>query len=202
MRKHKIDFKKYAKMHDIVELTGKDGTVVKVMTHIPYEDKVNLSRETIEQALMIHDDSICYSGYNTEAVKMKKVLEYYTDINVENATEEEVADFLINNHLWDQLAEIIEDDWDHTMDVYIRMLDGVIDSYKDDRGLTKAIRKSFGFLFNGEDIAESLAKAEAAKETVYKAIGALNDKEKEEQERVNNGRLMIGNNIISLAKKE
>ena len=42
MRKHKINFKKYADMHEVIELTGKDGTVIKVRTHIPYKDKVKL----------------------------------------------------------------------------------------------------------------------------------------------------------------
>lgn len=202
MRKHKIDFKKYADMHEVMELTGKDGAVVKVRTHIPYEEKEKLAQEVLERALMIHDDSICYAGYMAEAVKMRKAMEYYSDVNVENATDEEVADFLINNELWDKFENAIDDDWMCVMDIYFPMMDGVIESYQDDKGLTKAIRTSFGFLFNGEDITESLAKAEVAKDTVYKALDALNEKEKAEQEKVNNGRLMVGNNIISLAKRE
>ena len=202
MRKHKINFKKYADMHEVVEIAGKDGTVIKVRTHIPYEEKISLVREVLEQALMIHDDSICYAGHMAEAVKMKKALEYYSDITVGNATDEEVADFLINNELWDKLEEAIHDDWMSVMDIFFPMKDGVIATYLDDKGLTKAIRTSFGFLFNGEDITESLAKAEAAKDTIYKALGALNDKEKEEKEKVNNGTLKIGNNIINFAKRE
>ena len=202
MRKHKIDFKKYADMHDEVEVTGKDGTKVKVRTHIPYEDKLKIAQEIIEQGLMIHDDSICYEGHLMQAIKMKKVLEYYTDVKTDDVEPEVVADFLINNEIWDEIDNVIYKDWFSVQDIFFPMMSGVIDTYQDDRGLTKAIRTSFGFLFNGEDITESLAKAEATKDTLYKAIGALNEKEKEEQEKINNGKLMIGNNILNFSKRE
>lgn len=202
MRKHKVDFKKYAEMHDEVEIVGKDGTKVKVRTHIPYAEKLTLAQEIIERGLMIHEESICYEGYMMEAIKMEKILEYYTDVNTEGADPSMIADFLINNEIIVKLYEAIDDDWDSVGEIFFPMMHGVMETYRDDKGLTKAIRTSFGFLFNGEDITESLAKAEAAKDLVYKAIGALNEKEKEEQEKMNNGRLMVGDNIISFAKKE
>ena len=202
MEKHKIDFKKYADMHDEVEVTGLDGTKVIVRSHISYEDKLKLVQELCEEGLMIHDDSCCYEGYLIYALKLKKILEYYTDVKVDDIDAESVADFMINNKLEECIRSAIQEDWDVVEDIYFSMSRGVMDTYHDDRGLTKAIRTSFGFLFNGEDISESLAKAEATKDTLYKALGALNDKEKQEQEKLNNGKLMVGNNIISFAKRE
>ena len=202
MRKHKVEFKKYADMHDEVEVIGKDGTKVMVRTHIPYADKLKLSQEMLEQGLMIHDDSVCYEGYLMEAIRMKKILEYYTDVKVDDVAPEVIADFLINNELIGGIEDAVHNDWYAVEDILFPMMRGVIETYKDDKGLTKAIRTSFGFLFNGEDITESLAKAEATKDTIYKAIGALNEKEKQEKEKVNNGKLTIGNNIINFAKRE
>lgn len=202
MKKHKINFKKYADMSEVVEVTGKDGTVVKVMTHIPYEKKLAMVQEILEEGLMIHDDSICYEGYVIHAVRMKKILEYYTDVNVEGADATEVADFLINNHLMNEIDNAIQDDWCHVLDIFYSMMNGILETYEDDKGLTKAIRTSFSFLFNGEDITESIAKAEAAKDTIYKAIGALNEKEKEEQEKMHDGLLTVGNNILNFSKRE
>ena len=98
--------------------------------------------------------------------------------------------------------EAIRDDWNAVEDIFFNMSRGVMDNYADDRGLTKAIRTSFGFLFNGEDITESLAKAEATKDTLYKALGALHAKEQEEQEKLKGGKLMVGNNIINFAKRK
>lgn len=202
MRKHKIEFKKYADMHEEIEVVGKDGTKVMVRTHIPYGDKLKLAQEILEEGLMIHDDSICYEGHLMEAIRMKKILEYYTDVKVDDIEPQNVADFMVNNELLDGIGEAIYKDWCAVQDILYPMKYGVIDTYADDKGLTKAIRTSFGFLFNGEDITESLAKAEATKDTIYKAIGALNEKEKEENKKVNNGKLMIGNNIINFARRE
>ena len=179
MRKHKIEFKKYADMHEEVEVTGKDGTVVKVRTHIPYEEKLKLAQELIEQVLMVHDDSVCYVGHLADAVEMKMILEYYTDVKTQDVAPEVIADFMINNDLWYQIGKVIHDDW-------VKI---------------EAIRTSFGFMFNGEDITESLAKAEATKDTLYKALNALNEKEKAEQEKINGGKLMVGSNIINFSKR-
>ena len=202
MKKHKIEFKKYADAHEEIEIIGDDGTKLTVRTHIPYADKMKIAQEICEEGLMIHDDSYCYEGYLVYAIKLKKMAEYYTDAKVDGIDATSVADFLINNGLEKKLRDAIQEDWGCIEDIFFNMSRGVIDSYHDDRGLTKAIRTSFGFLFNGEDITESLAKAEATKDMVYRAIGALNEKEKEEQEKINDGRLMVGNNIINLAKRK
>ena len=202
MKKHKIEFKKYADMHDEVKVVGKDGTEVMVRTHIPYEEKVKLVREMLEEGMMIHDDSLIYEGYLMQAIQMKKILEYYTDVKVDNIAPEVIADFMVNNEIIGDIEDAIYKDWCAVQDIFFPMKNSVADTYQDDRSLTKALRTSFGFLFNGEDITESLAKAEATKETIYKAIGALREKEQEEKEKINNGKLMIGDNIINFAKRE
>lgn len=202
MKKHKIEFKKYADMHDEVKVVGKDGTEVIVRTHIPYEEKVKLVREMLEEGMMIHDDSLIYEGYLMQAIQMKKILEYYTDVKVDNIAPEVIADFMVNNEIIGDIEDAIYKDWCAVQDILFPMKNSVADTYQDDRSLTKALRTSFGFLFNGEDITESLAKAEATKDTMYKALGALREKEQEEKEKINNGKLMIGDNIINFAKRE
>ena len=202
MKKHKIEFKKYADMHDEVKVVGKDGTEVMVRTHIPYEEKVKLVREMLEEGMMIHDDSLIYEGYLMQAIQMKKILEYYTDVKVDNIAPEVIADFMVNNEIIGDIEDAIYKDWCAVQDIFFPMKNSVADTYQDDRSLTKALRTSFGFLFNGEDITESLAKAEATKDTMYKALGALREKEQEEKEKINNGKLMIGDNIINFAKRE
>ena len=202
MKKHKIEFKKYADMHDEVKVVGKDGTEVMVRTHIPYEEKVKLVREMLEEGMMIHDDSLIYEGYLMQAIQMKKILEYYTDVKVDNIAPEVIADFMVNNEIIGDIEDAIYKDWCAVQDIFFPMMNSVADTYQDDRSLTKALRTSFGFLFNGEDITESLAKAEATKDTMYKALGALREKEQEEKEKINNGKLMIGDNIINFAKRE
>ena len=92
---------------------------------------------------------------------------------------------------------MISHDYNAVIDIYHRLFDGVDESFKDDRSIQKAIRRSFGFLFNGEDVTESLAKAEAMKDVMYNA----REKEKEESEKITDGKLNVGGNILNFARK-
>ena len=198
MKKKKINFKKYADMHEETELVGKDGTSITVRNHISYADKVQMAKEVIENCVMIHDDSCCYESHMIYAEKIKAMMKYYTDVPVDDVSAEEVADFVINNDLIDAIQEYIHDDYYQAEDVYVTMMNMVMDTYADDMSLKKAIKTSFGFLFNGEDITESLAKAEMTKDTMFKALDAINKKEQE----VNGGELTVGGKILNFAKKE
>ena len=202
MRKKKIDFKKYTDMHESAELTGKDGTKIQVRNHISYADKQEMAREIVENYVMTHDDSISYESYELPAARIMMIMKYYTDVPVDGADAGMVADFAINNELIGPIREYIHDDYYEFEDIYVTLIRSVMDNYDDDRSLKKAIKTSFGFLFNGEDITESLAKAEITKDTMFRALDALNQKEKEESEKMNNGKLNVGGNIISFARKE
>jgi len=180
------------------ELIGKDGTKISVRNHIAYEDKIALCREIIENCIMIHDDSCCYENVNIHAERIKAIMKYYTNVTVDEAEAMEVCDFVINNDLIGQIRDYIHEDYYELEDVYVTMLNMVIDTYTDDMSLKKAIKTSFGFLFNGEDITESLAKAEMTKDTMFKALEAINKKEQE----VNGGELTVGGKILNFAKRE
>ena len=198
MKTKKINFKKYADMHDEEKLVGNDGTEIVVRNHISYADKVHMAEEVIEDCVMIHDDSCCYENHMIYAEKIKAMVKYYTNVQVEDATAEEVCDFVINNGLLGAIRDYIHEDYYEAEDVYITMLNMVMDTFTDDMSLKKAIKTSFGFLFNGEDITESLAKAEMTKDTMFKALDAIRQKEQE----IDDGRLKVGNNILNFARKE
>jgi len=202
MKKKKIDFKKYADMHEETELVGNDGTKITVRNHISYADKVQMAKDVIENCVMIHDDSCCYESYEIYAEKIKAMMNYYTNVNVDDADAEAVADFVINNGLLGQISECIKEDYYEAEDVYIAIINMVVDTYTDDMSLKKAIKTSFGFLFNGEDITESMAKAEMTKDTMFKALEAINQKKQEEKQKIDNGTMKVGNNILSFARKE
>ena len=202
MRKKKIDFKKYADMHEETTLTGKDGTEITVRNHISYEDKVNMCREILENCIMIHDDSCCYESVSINAERIKAVMKYYTNVPVDDAEASAVCDFVINNELIGQIRDYIYQDYMEAEDVYITMLNMVMDTSTDDMSLKKAIKTSFGFLFNGEDVTESLAKAEITKNTMFKALDAINKREQEEASRIDGGRLNVGGNILNFARRE
>ena len=202
MEKKKFDLKKYADMCEEVTVQGKDGTEVVVRDHIPYEEKLAFAQEMAEMTIMIHDDSCAYDSFEWETIEKYLVAKYYTNIETEEVNPRDVADFLCNNEIGEKIFGAIYNDYQDTYEMAVRMRRSVITTFDDDRSIAKAIRTSFGFLFNGEDVTESLAKAEIMKDTIYNAISALREKEKEDSENVKNGKLNIGGNVINFAKKK
>jgi len=202
MEKRKIDLAKYADMHNEVELVGADETKISVRTHIPYSEKEAMARDMVEQIAMIHDDSCVYVGSNSDKYELYVIAKYYTDIDTEDVEPDDIANFLINDGFADQLNSTIEADYKYVRELYWYLYDGFKASYDDDRSLTKAIRRSFSFMFNGEDITETLAQAEITKDRVFNAFNALRKEEEIKENTIDDGRLMVGGNVINFAKKE
>lgn len=198
MDKKKIDFAKYNEMCEEKKVVGKDRTEITVRTHIPYRDKFKMARELVEQNVIIHNDSCAYDNYLDQAVWMLKILEYYTDVDTDGVDEEHAADFMINNEVYQKIHDIIENDLCAVEDIYFTMRDGVMTTFEDDKSLKTALKTSFGFLFNGEDVTESLAKAETVSGTLFDALAAL----RKEDEKRNPGKIDVGGNILNFAKKE
>jgi len=201
MEKRKIDMAKYADMHVLKNCVGEDTTTVVVRDRIPYAEKDAMARELVEMTTVIHDDSCVYISAEFDKIWLALIAKYYTDIDTSEADPTEIADFLINDKLIDDIVEFIEADLEYVMDIYCDLYDAFETTYIDDKCLTKALRTSFAFLFNGEDITESIAKAEAAKDTIFEAVSALRKVEKEREENIDNGTLKIGGNVINFAKK-
>lgn len=202
MKKKAIDFKKYADMHENKEIVGTDGTKVIVRDHISYANKVAMAVALVEENVMIHDDSVCYESFAMPAERIKGIMKYYTDVPVDDADAQEVADFAINNGLIGQIRDYIHDDYYEFEDVFVTLIRSVMDNYEDDQSLAKAIKTSFGFLFTGEDVTETLAKAEAAKDTVFDALGALREKEAQDESKMKDGKLKVEGKLLNFAKKE
>lgn len=201
MKKKAIDFKKYADMHEDKEIVGMDGTKVIVRDHISYANKVAMAVALVEENVMIHDDSVCYESFAMPAERIKGIMKYYTDVPVDDADAQEVADFAINNGLIGQIRDYIHDDYYEFEDVFVTLIRSVMDNYEDDQSLAKAIKTSFGFLFTGEDVTETLAKAEAAKDTVFDALGALREKEAQDESKMKDGKLKVEGKLLNFAKK-
>lgn len=198
MDKKKIDFAKYNEMCEEKKVVGKDKTEITVRTHIPYRDKFKMARELVEQNVIIHNDSCAYDNYLDQALWMLKILEYYTDVDTDGVDEEHASDFMINNEVSQKIHDIIDNDLCEVEDIYFTMRDGVMTTFEDDKSLKTALKTSFGFLFNGEDVTESLAKAETVSGTLFDALAAL----RKEDEKRNPGKIDVGGNILNFAKKE
>jgi len=202
MEKRKFEFEKYADMHEEKEVTGKDGTKVTVRDHISYADKEAMANEMAEQLIMIHDDSCVYDSSEFDKIEKFMIAKYYTDIDTEGVEPKDIADFFINNEMMGDIREIMWRDYVEVEDIFWKLNESVTKTYEDDRCLTKALRTSFGFLFTGEDVTSSLIDAEDIKDKLFDAIGALRKVESEKEETIDNGKVMVGGNLINFAKKK
>lgn len=202
MEKHKIDLSKYADMHEEKTITGKDNTEVVVRDHIPYEQKEVMATEMAERVLMEHDDSCMYTSNAYDKVEKYLLLKYYTNVDVEEEDIDNVVDFMVNNEIIGDIIAFVWNDFDIVLDIFERIESSLKKTYEDDHSLTKAIRTSFGFLFTGEDITESMAKAEATSGVLMDALNALRDADKKKEETIDKGKLTVGGNIINFAKKK
>ena len=202
MEKRKINMENCADMHDKKLIKGKDGTEITVRDHIPYSAKEAMAVEIINNSVTVHEDACVYYGSNHTKIELYMIAKYYTDIETDGLEYNDVADYLINNGLSNEIKQYIAQDYEYVQEIYVSLFDSLETIYCYDSSITRALRTSFGFLFNGEDITESLAKAEVMKDTVYDAISAFRSMEKEKSEKIDNGTVKIGGNIINFAKKQ
>lgn len=201
MEKKKFNLENYQDTCVEKKIVGTDGTEIIVRNHISYADKENMVQELARICMIIHDEYCVYVSYEIDKVQMALIAKYYTNIDTENIDINDIADFLINNDMYKSLYNIIEDDYNYVLQMFWCLIDSIDISCKEDGSITKALRTSFGFLFNGEDITESLAKAEATKNTIYDAVSAWKRVEKDKEDNIDNGRLKVGGNLINFAKK-
>lgn len=201
MEKIKFELDKYADMHSETDVVGKDGTKITVRNHIPFSEKEAMAKEMAMVLIIVHDDSCLYDSSEYEKIEKYMIAKYYTNIDITDVEARDVADFFINNDMMDSINEIIKEDFDVVCDILWRIDDSITKTYEDDHSIAKAIRTNFGFLFTGEDITESIERAEGIRDTLFEAIGALRDVEREREEKLNNGKVVIGGNLINFAKK-
>ena len=202
MDKKKFDMKNYADVHTEKTVKGNDGTEIIVRDHISFADKNVMANEMLGYVLGIHDDAFVYESGEYEKYKLYTIAKYYTDIDTDDVDPEIVADYLVNNGMDTGINEIVSRDYEYVNSIYLNLYAALCGIYENDSSITKALRTSFGFLFNGEDITESIAKAEAVKDTLYEAVSTWKQVEKEKEEKINNGMLSVGGNVINFAKKK
>lgn len=136
MEKKKIDMSKTHDVYEVKELNAGDE-VITVRTHIPYEQKLAMANEWVELTVVPNED--LGIGYVVGVELVEKFLEakYYTDIDTEDISMEDVYDYLVNMDIVHHLDQIIYNDYVHVACMYEELRGAVIKAYEAEHSLAQ-----------------------------------------------------------------
>lgn len=183
-----------------------DGIFVEVKTWIPYSEMEAMAIEMAERILLFDEETgFACIGHSENMVKIYLTAKYFTDLDVEDCSLEEVYDVMTRTGLFNKIEEKVMGNLWRVEDICRAMCKNMIDKYEKENSIGVKLQKTFGFLFSGEDVAESLAKSEVINEQMIDMLGVFLANKKE-QEILNSGKqdkskMRVGGALVSLAKK-
>lgn len=195
-------------MESAVELTGKNGDKIMVYRHIPYTEKEMLAFELAAGTFVCDDENkLSYTSYKRKLIEAYLIAKYYTNIDVEDAADEDdyikVFDYLVHNELYEGIMNAIAYDYNIFSEaIMYDLLGATMQVFEKQNSFTAKLEKVFGFMFTGEDLTEQIAAAEDIN-------GKLVDMFKAVQERdaknalLKNGKAKVnsGGAVLNMAKK-
>ena len=177
-----------------------------VKTWLPYSEMEAMAIEMAERTLLFDNETgVACIGHRESMVKGYLMAKYFTDLDVENCEPEEVYDILMNSGLYEKIeGQVVEIIW-RVDDIYRALCKNMISTYERENSLAYKLEKTFGFLFSGEDVTETMAKSELINEQMIDMLGVFLN-HKKEQEMLNVGKqdkakLRVGGALVNLAKK-
>jgi hypothetical protein len=196
MDKVKVDFSKYNAPKEKEIYVGEN--TIHVKEWITVAEKLELL--DMLAMFMLETDEPRKMRYRSAVYELGRrflIIKYYTDVDTDGATPTDVVDWISGSGHWDDIINWCLDDMfivDEMVDTYVQ---NEIDAYNREQSLSTAIRNSFGFLLNGEDITETMAKAGETGDQILEVVDRLNKAAKKPEA----GKVNIGGNVISIGKK-
>jgi len=181
-----------------IEMKIGDHTVT-VRDHLSFDERSEMAEEIASMSTMINDDDeVIMVTHMIDVIYAFEVVKFYTNVDTTDLTPDVVFDWVVNNGAMNELMDIVAEDLAYVTAMADQMMDNVIAVYEKQHSLGTAIRKSFGFLFSGEDITETLAQSQGLSEQMIDTLEKLKEANKKPTE----GKLNVGGNILNIAKKK
>lgn len=179
------------------------GVKVAVKKHIPLEDKIKMAQEMVENWTIISQDvPVLTKGHLYIVTKLYQTLRYYTNIEMEDAEPSDVFDWAVGVGLDDKVDLITEDDLYYVEWMADTLFNNIQKKFEKENSLEHAVHTTFASILNGEDITETLVKATAVRDDMIDLIGAAGKTAKQVAASNESGKVKIGGNIVSIAKKK
>ena len=170
-------------MEKTMSLFGKD---LQVKDRIPYKDKLEAANK-LASMMGVFDDvhGIAYISYMEDAAKWYVRLAYYTDMDVAEYEEYdkliELMDMIEESDI-SEFEEFIKSDFDVVEDLAYTLFSNAERIFKREHSVEYNIMKSFGFLFDGQDITQTIAQARDVNAQMIDHLGAIMSIKTKEEE--------------------
>lgn len=174
------------------------GESIHMVRHISLEKKMQMATE-LAQAIMMPNEHVgiltTVALYDVAVLYM--IMKYYSDADLDDVATQTVFDWIVGNNAYDRVMDYVSDDFAYVK----RIVDSMVTNFQEEfvaaHSLTHALRTSFGFLFDGRDITETLAEGREVSDQILDVVGRLNEAAKKEEA----GRVKVAGNVINIGKK-
>lgn len=197
-----MEKKKYtmqpADMEEVKECSIGDE-IIHVRLRIPLEQKVEMATE-LGNMLAVPYEDIGFMSQSAlyEVCLLYLIMKYYTDVDLEDVEARVLFDWVVSCDANAKIRSMIYNDLVYVTDMTHRMMENLKAEYEKRNGLAHAIKTTFSFLFNGEDITETLAKSQAVSDQMIEVVGKLN----EANRKPDVGKVKVSGNVINIGKKK
>lgn len=172
--------------------------IIHVLKHIPLEQKMLMASDMAQMIEAPNDElGIVTTSSLEDVCAIYLILKYYTDVDMEGVGAQQAFDWLVGHGAVDAIKEIIEEDYDYMEAMMWRLCSNLEAEHKARHGLPYAIKTSFGFLFDGKDLTETLAESREVSDQMLDVVGRLNNAAKKEEA----GMVKVSGNVINIGKK-
>lgn len=176
------------------------GIDVTVKHHIPIEEKNQMARDLIDATTFIDDEmKIVQKSYMEDVSALYLIIMYYTNIDLIDVVPTMLYDWMTYHpDIWDQIRHIVNEDYKIVYRMYCVLKHGITQRYDKENSLSTAVMKTFGFMLNGEDITETLAKSSEISDKMIDVVGQLQELKSNQDA----GKVKVGGNVINIGKKQ
>lgn len=153
------------------------GQETLVKDRIPYKEKMDAAEEFAALATVFNEElGIAYDSPLSDAVEKYILLKYYTGIDMSAYAEydglcqmmDDIGEYPI-----DDLGSVVQEDWRVLWDLCYQVRSSVEAAFEKEHSLAHRIQTSFGFLFEGKDLTQTLAEAREVNEQMIDHLGAI-----------------------------
>lgn len=154
------------------------GKECRVKSRISYSEKIDAAQTLAsKEAVFDEDRGIAYVGYMEDAARMFVRLAYYTDLDMAEYGSYDgmvkLMDMVEQEEMIDEFIDMTGCDFDTVEKLAYTIFNNARVIFEKEHSIGYRIEQSFGFLFDGQDITQTLAQARDVNEQMIDHLGII-----------------------------